>query len=288
MTDTRQELCLRLEGTDRFDRREAIYLLGELGDRRATLPLLAALERARAAADTVDLEFLCRALSQLRDGRARAALCDVARTATLGAAYWSVDALGRIGGEEAVATLRVLVANQAVRRVAVRALRRIGRPAPSRGRIASFHPERGFGFVRDTEGDSRFFHVRDFDAEGVPRRGEHVTFFPFARQGRGSAAGVRPAPRIRAVSADARVHGTPATGTVRWYDAALGHGFVRDVELGADVLVRAQDLVRASPRAPRPVLFSRARVRYVRVATPRGHRAACVTVEVEPGAGPTG
>jgi HEAT repeat protein len=90
-----------------------IRALGEIGDRRAVVPLCEALRSASQAADRTAREELLVALGQLGDAAAVPALCDALEDPQIALRERAAAALGRIGDAEAAPTLiRAMLAPQ--------------------------------------------------------------------------------------------------------------------------------------------------------------------------------
>jgi len=103
----------------------AAETLGKIGDKRAVEPLMDVL---RTSEEPGLLEAAAEALGRLRDERAVHALQGVLKRGTLAVRMNAVDALGEIGGDEAIRALHEVAANDpssGVRQEATSVLRRL-------------------------------------------------------------------------------------------------------------------------------------------------------------------
>lgn len=107
-------------------RRRAAWILGELHERRALGPLIAAIE---SSTDLDLLEGAVEALGKIGDARAVDALGKLLPKSYLSVKLKTVEALGRIGGPKATVLLRSALRNSsaAVREDAAKELRKMGK-----------------------------------------------------------------------------------------------------------------------------------------------------------------
>ncbi|MBK7973846.1 MAG: cold shock domain-containing protein [Deltaproteobacteria bacterium] len=260
-------LLADLKAPDAATRGEAAFLLGEVGDRRATVALVEALGAAQALFEVI---AIARALRKLADKRAVPAL--VAKARDPATQFWVVEALAELACSEALPAFRDALASRNAKVVGVIGLARLGDPGLASGTVARFMAERGFGFLRGARERraSIFFHVRDWDGDGPPSDGQFVTFHHVDWVPKPFAARVRPHPRQEAPAiADP---GEPRTGVVRWFDATKGYGFVR-VDGGTDdAFAHHREIVARGFRNLAPG----DRVRFVCRRSERGLRACSI------------
>jgi hypothetical protein len=104
----------------------AAETLGKIGDKRAVEPLMDVL---RSSEDPGLLEAAAQALGRLKDDRAIHSLQGVLKRGTLAVRMSAVDALGEIGGDEAIRVLREVVESDpgvGIRQEAESVLQRLG------------------------------------------------------------------------------------------------------------------------------------------------------------------
>ncbi|MAP18516.1 MAG: cold-shock protein [Aurantimonas coralicida] len=139
-----------------------------------------------------------------------------------------------------------------------------GGSLPSDAEVMWFNATKGFGFVKAADGTEAFLHVRALEAAGASadgvtegtrltvridqgQKGMQVTEVLSVAAGSGNPAPARarPAPQRQGGGAP----GGPeeeATGTVKWYNADKGFGFIGlDDGAGKDVFVHATALNRS-------------------------------------------
>lgn len=119
------KLIAALGHPEPLTRRRAAWILGELRDRRALAPLIAAVE---GSADPDLLEGAVEALGKLGDERAVDALARLLRSSYLSVRLKAVEALRSIGGPRATEAMRSALddPNVSVREKATRALHELG------------------------------------------------------------------------------------------------------------------------------------------------------------------
>ncbi len=262
------ELVARLGEPDSASRSEAAFLLGELGDRRATLALAAALERAKLLFEVI---AIARALGKLGDPRAVPAL--VAKSADSASQFWVLEALLPLACNEALPAFRRALASRTAKAMGVIGLARLGDPDLASGTIDRFLPERGFGFLRAARErrGSIFFHVRDWDDDGDPIEGQFVTFHHVRSGPKPFAVRVRPLDR-KAAPVLADEPGEQHTGVVRWFDEKRGYGFVRIDGSGDDAFAHHREIRSRGFRTLAPG----DRVAFVAHRSERGVRACAI------------
>lgn len=268
-------LLADLTASDAATRGEAAFLLGELGDRRATLALVEALGAAQGLFEVISI---ARALGKLGDKRAVPAL--VARSHDSNSEFWVVEALAELACDEALPAFRHALASRHSKRVGVIGMARLGDPGLASGTVARFVPERGFGFLRGARERraSIFFHVRDWDGDDAPGEGQFVTFHHVRWVPKPFAVRVRPKPR--AEPPPIVDPGEARTGVVRWFDEVKGFGFVRVEGDGVDAFVHHREIVARGFRK----LAAGDRVRFVCRRGERGARACSVELLSRPAA----
>ena len=131
-----------------------------------------------------------------------------------------------------------------------------------------FNATKGYGFIAPEDGSADIFvHVRAVENAGLGTLGEgdQVRFEPRpGRDGRSSAENLsrlRPANRAPPQRRDHHGHppdGATQRGTVKWFDAAKGFGFIAPEDGSADVFVH----VSAVERAGFGTLHEGQRIRY--------------------------
>lgn len=266
------EMVAMLSSADELDRVEAAYLIGQRADRRATLALVSAIARERTEGRALRAVGAL-ALGKLRDGRGLPTLLELGR-AKEPDALEALGMLGRLGKKDAVPVLLAALAVPKLRRVAGRALGRLGSPGITRGRVSAFEPARAFGFVRPREGKPLFFHARDWDSNESPRPGMGVTFYALRDIPKPCAVRLRTIERTSLVVDPSQ--GIDATGTVQWFDPIKAYGFITRDGTGESALARGRDI--DDGRMPR-ALRSKERVRFLAVPTEAGLRALHVHAE---------
>ncbi|VTR75645.1 putative cold shock protein A [Cellulomonas hominis] len=108
------------------------------------------------------------------------------------------------------------------------------------GTVAWYEPAKGYGFLTPDGGDDQIFvHSSAIVGGGVIEEGQRVAFLVVEGEKGPQADHLLP------LGADARRQGVPsdgADGTVTWYDAGKGFGFVTPDTGGDDVFVHARSL----------------------------------------------
>ena len=123
-----------------------------------------------------------------------------------------------------------------------------------------FNPDKGFGFVKLTDGSEAFLHIRALEAAGhgsvsegarlkvtveTGLKGKQVSQVMEVTGGSPSRTG---SPRVGRGGPSAPVPGAPEQereGTVKWYNADKGFGFISIGEGEKDVFVHATALSRS-------------------------------------------
>ena len=152
------------------------------------------------------------------------------------------------------------------RRVRVTADHAADAPLGLLGTVAWYEPSKGYGFVTP-DGDDReiFVHGSAIVGGGVVSEGQRVAFLVVDGEKGPQADHLLP---LGAQAAQQAVASDGADGTVSWYDADKGFGFITPEQLGPDVFVHARALDDGLPE-----LYEGDRVMYDVVQGDRGPQA---------------
>lgn len=129
---------------------------------------------------------------------------------------------------------------------------------PAEVTVTWFNPEKGFGFVKTADGSDAFLHVRALEAAGHSSVPEGARLQVRVEQGEKgqqvsevlevdtSAANTSsPAARGRSPRGQSNGPETEGEGTVKWYNAEKGFGFIGLEGGDKDVFVHATALTRS-------------------------------------------
>lgn len=278
MSAHRERWLAALASADPETRREGAWNLGRLGDRRATPALLGALALAEAEGNQGLGQVICRALGLLRDTRALPKLLEIAAGDSPIVPRNALEALGRLRHPAAGPVLLRALGRPEDRVVAGVALGRLGNPGASFGTVRPLRDGARWGLVQALvrgrkRGRPLFFHFGDWDSAGPVRAGLLVRYYPLEVRGKSRAVRVRPVERAAAPGQVEAASG-PVEGTVRWFDAARGFGFLESDE-GARVFVHYRDV---QSRQRHRALAPGQRVDFRLARSERGTRALEVRV----------
>lgn len=131
---------------------------------------------------------------------------------------------------------------------------------PVEAEVLWFNADKGFGFIKTTDGAEAFLHIRALEAAGRSSIAEGAQLTVRIEQGQKGKqvaevveVGAEPAPRSGAKTQPRSFPKKPAsdgpetetTGSVKWYNAEKGFGFIGDDDGGKDIFVHASTLTRS-------------------------------------------
>lgn len=132
-----------------------------------------------------------------------------------------------------------------------------GQPDPVDADVLWFNATKGFGFVQPPDGDKAFLHIKQLEAAGLSDiadgtrlrvvieagpKGLSVTKVAEVLSTPAAPAGRQDRHRS---SADQDATADEAAGTVKWYNAEKGFGFIGRADGGLDIFVHATALSRS-------------------------------------------
>ncbi|NMG38184.1 cold shock domain-containing protein [Chelativorans sp. ZYF759] len=128
-----------------------------------------------------------------------------------------------------------------------------GQSEPVEADVLWFNASKGFGFVQPAQGDKAFLHIRQVEAAGLATVAEGARLRVVIEPGPKGLSVTRIADVLSEPAASARPQAhhssqaptgeeAEAEGTVKWYNAEKGFGFIGRADGGKDVFVHVSAL----------------------------------------------